>query len=214
MSTRFWISPALVLLGALAATSLSAAEKAKDTKPAAAPEFKLPPGWTEEDMKACMVAGTPGEMHKLLVDGAGKWTGKSTMWMTPGSEPITTDCNATVTSIMDGRYIKYEFESEMPGMGPYHGFGLYGYDNVAKAFKSTWIDNHSTGMMVGDGELSKDGKTLTWNFKFHCPVTGKPAAMREVETITGPNTRTLEMFGADPKSGKEFKMMSIALTRK
>ena len=37
--------------------------------------------------------------------------------------------------------------------------------------------------------------------------------MREVETITGPNTKTLEMFGTDPKSGKEFKMMSIELTK-
>jgi hypothetical protein len=38
--------------------------------------------------------------------------------------------------------------------------------------------------------------------------------MRQVETITGPTTKTLEMTGADPKSGKEFKMMSIELTRK
>jgi hypothetical protein len=38
--------------------------------------------------------------------------------------------------------------------------------------------------------------------------------MREVETVTGPNSKTLEMFGTDPKSGKEFKMMRIELTRK
>ncbi len=38
--------------------------------------------------------------------------------------------------------------------------------------------------------------------------------MREVETITGPKTKTLEMFGADPQTGKEFKMMSIELTKK
>ena len=29
-----------------------------------------------------------------------------------------------------------------------------------------------------------------------------------------PNTKTLEMFGTDPKSGEEFKMMSIEFTKK
>jgi len=38
--------------------------------------------------------------------------------------------------------------------------------------------------------------------------------MREIETMTGPNSKTLEMYGTDPKSGKEFKMMVIEFTRK
>jgi hypothetical protein len=37
--------------------------------------------------------------------------------------------------------------------------------------------------------------------------------MREVETTTGPNTKTLEMFGTPPHGGDEYKMMSIELTR-
>jgi hypothetical protein len=37
--------------------------------------------------------------------------------------------------------------------------------------------------------------------------------MREVDTVTGPNSKTLEMFGPDPKTGKEFKMMTIELTK-
>ncbi len=185
-------------------------------KPAAAaqPEHKLPPGMTEADMMACMEAGTPGEMHKHLAKGLGVWTGKTTMWMTPGAEPMHSECVSTVTSAMDGRYIKCEINGEMPGMGPFMGFGLYGYDNVSKQFQSTWIDNCGTGMMVGTGELSSDHKVMTWNFKYHCPITKKPTVMREVETITGADTKKLEMFGPDPKTGKEFKMMEIAFTRK
>jgi hypothetical protein len=37
--------------------------------------------------------------------------------------------------------------------------------------------------------------------------------MRDVEKVTGPNSKTLEMFGEDPKSGKEFKMMQVELTK-
>jgi hypothetical protein len=175
---------------------------------------QLPPGWTEADMMACVEAGTPGKMQEHLAAGAGTWNGKTTMWMAPGADPVTTDSVSTVKMIMDGRYAECEWKSDMPGMGPFHGRGIYAYDNTAQKFQSTWIDNHSSGIMMGTGELSADGKVLTWNFTFTCPINKKPTTMREVETITGPNTRTMEMFGVDPKSGKEYKMMAVELTRK
>lgn len=203
---------ALLAAIALAAGSWAVAQNAKD--PAKAPEFKLPPGWTEADMQACMVAGTPGKMHERLAAEAGVWHGKNTMWMFPGAEPMQSECTSTVTTFLEGRYIKCEMAGEMPGMGPYKGFGLYGYDNVAGKFVCTWLDNHSTGLMNGTGELSADGKTLTWQYAFHCPITKKPAVLREVATSSGPNTKVMEMFGADPKTGKEFKMMRIELTKK
>jgi hypothetical protein len=157
---------------------------------------------------------TPGKEHEHLAEGAGVWHCKTRMWMTPGGEPMTSEGASTVTPIMDGRYVKVEMAGEMPGMGPYNGFGIYGFDNVSQKFVSTWIDNHSTGIMTGFGKLSEDGKTLSWKYTHNCPITKKPAVMREIETITGPNTKTLEMYGADPKSGKEFKMMHIEMTRK
>jgi hypothetical protein len=188
-------------------------EAPKDAKAAGQPELKLPPGWTEADMQKCVAAATPGKMQERLAQGAGVWQGKNTMWMGPGGEAMNSECKVTVTPIMDGRFVKVEVAGEMPGMGPYSAGGVYGFDNVSKKFVSAWIDNHSTGIMNGTGELSADGKTLTWNYNFNCPVTEKPAVLREVETITGADTKTLEMFGADPKSGKEYKMMRIELTK-
>ena len=208
---------AALLLSATGCAGGGAAASSNPTKPAAVPapgEMKLPPGWTEDDMKACMVAGTPGKMHEHLLGGVGKWQGKNTMWMFPGADPVVTDTTSTVTSVMDGRYVRIEYAGEMPGMGPYSGSGLAGFDNVTQQFVTTWIDNHSTGIMVGTGELSADGKIMTWKYAYNCPVTKKPTVMREVETITGPNTKTLEFFGVEPKSGQEFKMMFIQLTRK
>ena len=80
------------------AGAIAVAEPAKETKPAAADkaaarpaEVKLPPGWTEADLKAFMAAATPGEMHKRLAADAGTWQGKNTMWMAPGADPIETD---------------------------------------------------------------------------------------------------------------------------
>ena len=38
--------------------------------------------------------------------------------------------------------------------------------------------------------------------------------MRQVEKVTGEKTMTMEMFTNDPKSGKEYKMLSYNFTKK
>lgn len=210
----------LITLGCVATLGLAAfvgslaiAEDAKDAKVQAQPEMKLPPGWTADDMKAMVDAATPGKMQQLLGKEAGEWHGKHQMWMPPGGgEPMRSQSKTTITPIMDGRYTRIDVAGEMPGMGPYTAQGIYGYDNVTGKFVSTWIDNQSTGIMTGEGELTADGKSITWQFAYNCPLTKKPAVMRQTETVGG-NNKTLEMFGADPKTGKEFQMMRIDATR-
>lgn len=208
---------AAMLLAAVAVTSaiatLAIAESSQEAPAAGGVGHPLPPGWTLEDMQAMMAAGTPGKMQELLAKDAGVWRGKTTMWMYPGAEPMTSEGKSTITPFFEGRYVKCEMEGEMPGMGPYKGVGIYGYDNVAQQFVTTWIDNHSTGIAHGTGELSEDGKTITWNYTMNCPIAKKPVVLREVDTTTGANTKVMTMFGPDPKTGKEFKMMTIELTR-
>jgi hypothetical protein len=214
MTVKKLLALVLILGLPIVVAALAIADEPKAAPAADQQALPLPPGWTEEDMKACILAGTPGKMHEFLAGGAGVWSGKNKMWMAPGTPAIESETVTTVSSMFDGRYTKVEIEGDMPGMGPFKGLGIYGFDNVLQKFVSTWIDNQGTGIMTGTGDLSDDGKVLTWKYTFNCPITKKPAVLREVETITGPNTKTLEMFGADPKTGKEFKMMSIALTKK
>lgn len=193
--------------------SFAVAQQDRET-PAQQQQMPLPPGWTEADMQACMVAGTPGEMHKLLAADAGTWEARTSMMMYPGAEPMTTVGTTTISPIMDGRYVFMEMTGEMPGMGPYHGSGVCGFDNVSQKFVSAFIDNHSTGIMNGTGELSRDKKTLTWTYTYNCPINKKPTTIREVHTTTGTDTKTIEAWTKEPKTGEEFKMMTIELTRK
>ncbi len=186
---------------------------AKPNANAQPPEFKLPPGWTEADMQACMIAGTPGKEQERLLKDVGTWKGRSTMWMYPGSEPMHTEATLKVTSFMDGRYAKTEWTGEMPGMGPYKGFGLTGYDNIAGKHVNLWVDNQSTGLMTGAGERSADGGTMTWLFPYTCAITRKPGVFRQIEKNPGPDRKIIEMFGNDPKTGVEYKMMLIELAR-
>jgi hypothetical protein len=211
----------LVGLVALTATFAFAQDS---KKPAAAPAAKagaaqdhggmqLPPGWTEADMAACMAAMTPGPQHKHLAKAVGTWTGKSKMWMSEGAEAFASECSSSCESLMDGRFTAVEVQSVTP-MGPFSGYGIYGFDNVSQKFQSTWIDNCGTGLASGTGELSPDGKTMTWVYTYNCPLNKKPTTMRQVETWTGDNALTMEMYAPDPKTGKEYKVLEVAYTRK
>lgn len=214
MNVKKLIAPACLIVLGLAAVAVSLATADTSGQPAAGAAPQLPPGWTQEDMMKCMKAGTPGEQHAALGKGVGEWAAKTTMWMTPDSEPMEGEAVWTLEPFMEGRYFKAEMDGDMPGMGPYHGFGLYGFDNVSREYVSMWVDNHSTGIMQGVGKMSDDGKKLTWTHTGNCPITEKPTKMREVDTVQSADSRTLDMYGQDPKSGKEFHMMHIELTRK
>lgn len=182
-------------------------------KPGAAiPEMKLPPGWTPDDMKKMADAGTPGPMHAMLAKHVGTWKGQATMWMAPDTEGLKSEVTMTCVSLMDGRFTQVQMKGDTP-MGPMDGLALYGYDNVAKKFQSTWVTNCGTGMMTGTGELQSDGSTINWNYTSSCPIAQKACSMREIEKIVNENTISFQTFGADPKSGKEFKMYEVTLTR-
>lgn len=201
---------------AAAAGSIAIAGPGKDSKPGTGAGSAMPPlpaGWTTEDMQACMLAGTPGKMHDELRKLVGVWTGSNQMRMSPDSEAMTSDTTWTITSIMDGRYIKTEVSGDMPGMGAFTGMGLTGFDNVTQQFVGNWIDNHGTGIMHGKGERSGDGKTMTMLYTHNCPVTKKPATMREVQRLTSDNVMAIEFYCNCPKTGKEFKCMQMDLKK-
>ena len=198
----------LIAVLAVAALTVSVAVAAEAQKDA-----KLPPGFTAQDMKAMAEAGTPGKMQALLVGEKGTWEGTNVIRMAPDAPEVSGAMKSTITPLMDGRYTRIDVTGEIAGMGEYKGEGTYGYDNVAEKFVCTWIDSMSTGFMTGEGELSPDGKTITWTFKYHCPIRKGPATMRQTETI-GSDKKVLEMIGSDPKTGKEFRMNRIEMARK
>src|SRR4051794_21239588 len=113
---NLYVTTMITLIGvALISGTLAMADGPKE--PPVIPQ--LPPGWTMDDMKACIAAGTPGKTQEHLAKGVGTWQGKNTMWMAPGAPPVVTPCSSTVSSIMDGRYVRVETRGEMPGMGQY-----------------------------------------------------------------------------------------------
>lgn len=194
-------------------------DKAKDpAKPAAAqpPKTDKPAAPSPEDMqKMMMEMSSPGPEHAHLTKGVGTWDGKLKSYEDPSKPPQESTCTSVVTSIMGGRFISVDVDGAemMPGMGPFKGHGINGYDKASGKYLYFWIDNMGTNFMTGTGELSADKKTMTWTITYPDPMTGKPGTMKEIERSTGDNTFTMEMFANDP-TGKEVKMIEIAFTRR
>lgn len=164
--------------------------------------------------KAWIEYATPSDMHQMLAKSDGNWMGETTMWMEDGGKPMTSTSEAVNKMMFDGRYQMSNHKGNMMGM-PFEGLSIVAYDNSKKKFVSTWIDNMGTGIMSMEGDWNPSTKSIEFKGKMTDPSRpGKDCDVREVFTFVDDNTQKMEMYGPDPKTGKEFKTMEIKFTKK
>ena len=112
----------------------------------------------------------PGEPQQKLLASGGDWTYTSKMWMAPGQPPMESSGTMHGEMILGGRYLEMTLQGKMMGM-PFEGRATEGYDNVAKQYVGSWVDNFGTG-------ISSTG-TCDDGVKVHLPATsGTPSAGR------------------------------------
>ncbi|QQV02604.1 MULTISPECIES: DUF1579 domain-containing protein [Chryseobacterium] len=164
--------------------------------------------------KAWIEYATPSDMHQMLAKSDGNWMGETTMWMEDGGKPMTSTSEAVNKMMFEGRYQMSNHKGNMMGM-PFEGLSIVAYDNSKKKFVSTWIDNMGTGIMSMEGDWNPSTKSIEFKGKMTDPSRpGKDCDVREVFTFVDDNTQKMEMYGPDPKTGKEFKTMEIKFTKK
>ncbi|MBI2841379.1 MAG: DUF1579 domain-containing protein [Acidobacteria bacterium] len=175
------------------------------------PKSSEHPASTDPMMKAWMEFATPGAPHQGLLGMVGTWDTTVKFFMDPAN-PSESKGTSTYTSLLDGRYVQEVADGSAMGM-PFHGLGIYGYDNLTKKYVSCWIDNMGTGLMTGTGSMSADGKMLTWMSTSSDPMSGKEQSYRSTMLQATADQYVFEMFGPGPE-GKEAKMMSITYNRR
>lgn len=190
----------------------------KDSSSVSTSETMKEKPWVPVDsataMAKMMEYGKPGPMHAMMASWNGTWNGETTMWEYEGAAPKTSTGTAVNTMIMGGKYQSSKHSGNMMGM-PFEGASTMGYDNATKKFVSTWIDNWSSGIMNMSGDWNEATKTLTLTGTMPDILRpGSECTLKENFKVVDDNTQILEMYGPDPKTGKEFKMMEIKLTRK
>ena len=153
---------------------------------------------------------TPGDVHKMIAKYDGTWNSSVSVWMQPGSAPMTSKSVAVYTMILGGRYQQAKMTGDYGGM-PFEAFSLLGYDNSKKVFTSTWIDNFGTGTMTLEGTWDGASKTIIFNGKMFEPMSNKDIVIKETIQYVDDNTIKNQMF-IESASG-ESKTMEIISTR-
>lgn len=166
----------------------------------------------DDNMKKWMDYMTPGEMQKMLSKGVGTWTMKTSWWMAPGAEAMVSEATAVSEMILGGRYLQSKVSGTMMGM-PFEGISVEGYDNAAKLFVNSWIDNMGTGMMFMTGKWDETAKQINYTGKMVDPISSNWVDVRQVVTYNADGTVKMEMYGP-AADGKEYKTMEIITTKK
>lgn len=163
-------------------------------------------------MKNWTIFMTPGDMQKMIVSWDGKWNTEISSWMSPDAPPEKSTGTSINKSVLGGRYQESVHTSTMMGM-PFEGHGTLGYDNAKKTFVSSWIDNFGTGIIKLEGSWDAATKSITMKGMCTDPSSGKDCEMKEIFKVVDDNTHVMEMYGPNPKDGKEMKMMEMKFSR-
>ena len=196
----------LVLFGAVAAIAQSADEKAKpksDDK-AAMDQKAMEEAWTKYM--------TPGEAHKQLESMAGTWDTTVKSWMKPGAPPEESKGTSVSTMVLGGRFLEQKYQGTFMGQ-PFEGVGYTGYDNAKKMYVGTWMDSMGTGIMSSTGKAEGANK-MAFTAEMDDFMTGKKTQFKQTVTVVDPDHHTFEMWGPDPTTGKNYKVMEIQYSRK
>ena len=166
----------------------------------------------QEMMDATAKYGTPGEHHKLLDPGIGKWNLTATLWTEPGAEPQISTGTSECKWILGERYVQENITGEVGG-SPFHGLGFTGYDIVKQKYFSFWIDDISTSYLTSEGTVDSTGRVFTMSGSYDDPMSGKKnRKFKGVTRVIDDNNRLYEMYEYDA-SGNEWESLEIKYIR-
>jgi len=168
----------------------------------------------DEMMKKMEPAAAPGPAHEKLAMYVGSWNVKTSVWLAgPDQPPTVTNGTAEFTSILGGRFVMEQYQSEVMGK-TMHGMGINGYDNDRKKYTLFWIDDMGTVMSTADGNFDKSGKVLTCYGKGDDPTTGEyDKNLAYITRIVDNDKFTFEIDDLSI-GGSDMKTMILEYTRK
>ncbi|HEX5051782.1 MAG TPA: DUF1579 domain-containing protein [Planctomycetota bacterium] len=176
-------------------------------------EKPVPESPTPEQMKAWMESVSPGEPHKRLEAQTGDYTVKGRTWVDSKASPMEMNGTASIKMIIGGRYQALEFKGDTMGM-PFEGTSLTGFDNVAKEYFSTWVDNMRTGIVFYRGKADDKG-VVTMSCEIDDPMNPTvKCKCRQVVRSTDKDHFSTETWMKHAKDLEEFKAAEMSFTRR
>ena len=85
--------------------------------------------------------------HKELNAFAGKWEGITKTWFEPGVLADESPARGTIKSVLDGRFIMYEYQGSLSGK-PFEGVAIFGYSVSHQKYQCAWVDSFHMGTAI------------------------------------------------------------------
>ena len=155
---------------------------------------------------------TPGEGQERLEFLVGTFDTKLRTWVDPSKPPVESTALAVNTWVLGKRFVQLTLKESVEGE-PLNAIGYAGFDNVAKMYQTTWMDEGGTGMIWYKGGFDASGKRATLKASIPHPLTGKPSPLELRLTIDGHGDHFTELWGMGFGS-KMFKMVELRFTRR
>jgi hypothetical protein len=142
----------------------------------------------------------------------GEWEGISRTWFEPGKLADESTWQATIYSMLDGRYLRYEYRGTLQGER-FEGKATIGYNTMTKQFEMAWIDSfhQNNGIMYCRGPQSETGFSVLGSY---CPVEGSEDwGWRTVFDLTDADHLTVRAYNIEP-NGTEHLGIETHYTRR
>ncbi|HEY1074956.1 MAG TPA: DUF1579 domain-containing protein [Patescibacteria group bacterium] len=144
------------------------------------------------------MATKPIKEHEWLQKLVGEWRVESEMVMPEGTK-LKTQGTARTKSL-GGLWAFTESTDTMPDGTKMESYFALGYDVSFKEYRGCMVMSASSHLWKYTGELSADGKTMTFNCEGPSMITdGETALYRDVIELIDENHRTLTSNGQDEK---------------
>jgi hypothetical protein len=146
----------------------------------------------------------PGPEHEKLKQMEGVWD--ATIQSKEGESKGTMNYKMGLGGLWLMEHFKGEF-----GDAKFEGVGVTGYDSAKKKYVAVWIDSHSSSPMLSEGNLDKDGKTMTMIGEMS--HDGKAMKVKMVTEMIDANSMVFTLTSPGP-DGKDMQMLKISYKRK
>lgn len=152
----------------------------------------------------------PGGAHHALARLAGQWVGTTQTWFEPGNPADTSETRARIRSVLDGRFVVYEYEGSFQGK-PLLGMAILGYHIDSGRFTMAWIDSFhmGTATMQSEGKVGVEGLSVLGQYEV---PGGPPWGWRTEFTLNNDDRFTVTAFNISPE-GIESKAVETVYQR-
>lgn len=141
--------------------------------------------------------------HAALAKFIGNWEGDTSTWFEKDVLADRSPMKGFVTSILDGRFIHYQYEGTLNGK-PYEGRMTWAYDLGNNKCQCSWVDSFhmGTGIMHAEGLATKNGFSVTGNYGWI--GLPEPWSWRTEIELVNPDQFIIRAFNISPQ-GDEAK---------